>query len=111
MNTNQLDILHENENQAFCQTVVSTSGDCELSIFEGLKLEQEKAFGSGDILVKIWFHNDFFHLADFVQAFKSVKEAREACEFVKNCKGVFACYIVRVKPKYELLERVVSFTA
>lgn len=98
-------------NEQLSQTAVSTSGIFDVSILDGLKLEQEKAFGSGNILVKIWFHNDFFHLADFVQAFETLKEAKEVCEFVKKCKGVAACYIVRLKPKYELLERVVSFAA
>lgn len=92
-------------------TAVIASCFSEMSISEGLKLEEKSAFGTGNILVKIWFHNDYFHLADFVQAFDSVSEAKKISEFVKTTPGVAACYIVRTKPKYELLERVVSFSA
>ena len=98
------------QNEQLRQAVICNPDFSELSILDGLKLEQESAFGTGNILVKIWYHNDYFHLADFVQAFETVKEAKKVCEFVKTCKDISACYIVRLKPKYQLLERVVSFT-
>lgn len=100
-----------NKNSNCATAPVIASCFSEMSIYDALKAEEVKAYGSGNILVKIWFHNDFFHIADFVQAYDCLNEAKKDCEFVKYCKGVTACYIVRIKPKYELIDRVVCFAA
>lgn len=82
-----------------------------LSIYEGLKLEESHAIGFGNVLVKIWFESKLkaCRMADLVQAFTCVSEAKKATEFLKDMNGVDACYIVRTKPKYQLIERVVCF--
>lgn len=80
-----------------------------MSIQEGLEQEERKAYGTGSILVKIWFHQEYLHIADFVQRFQSINEAKAACQFLHEMKGIAACYIVSVSPRYKLIERVIKF--
>ncbi len=88
---------------------ISSSG-FNHSISEGLQIESRMAYGSGRYLVKIWFESKIkgLRLADFVQAFENVNEARKSAEYVKKMQGIAACYIVRKQP-YRLIERIVCF--
>lgn len=84
----------------------------DLSISEGLIIEENMAYGTGNILVKIWFENksNEFRIADFVQAFQTITEAKKATHFLKEIKGIAACYLVKKSPKYQLIEKIIKFT-
>ena len=82
----------------------------DLPIGEAWELENKMAYGTGNFLVKVWFESSKIgcRIADLVQAFKNLNEARENSKFLKDMKGVDACYIIRLKP-YKLIEKVILF--
>lgn len=82
----------------------------DLPIGLALEMENKMAIGVGNFLIKVWFESSKIgcRTPDLVQAFESIKEAREGCYFLKEMKGVDACYIIRLKP-YNLMERIIRF--
>lgn len=92
------------------QCNVSGSDFDDLPLGIALELENKMAIGSGNFLVKIWFESSKIGCRnpDLVQAFTTLKEAKDGCQFLKEINGVDACYIVRLKP-YDLVERVIRF--
>ncbi|POS00931.1 hypothetical protein Q361_11735 [Flavobacterium croceum DSM 17960] len=81
-----------------------------LSIGEALELENSMAIGTGNFLVKVWFESTQtgVRTPDLIQSCTSFRQARSCSLFLKEMKGIDACYIVRLKP-YKLMERVIAF--
>jgi hypothetical protein len=82
----------------------------DLPIGIALEMENKLAIGIGNFLIKIWFESSKkgTRTPDIIQAFVKRKEAIESSAFLKEMKGIDACYLIQLRP-YKLLERIILF--